>query len=354
MSLYFILTERKNAIKKLKTILSIILVGLLLVSCNNADKPNEDTTESITTTKENTTNEQTTTNKDPIIPEKTSKLNLLIGNTDTESITPIRGDSIDKFGARVHNDENAVKTRKIEIAGVEYSLTYKESGIMRYSDMEIHNYTIDGVEYRSVLFNAETGDAVKYINIPFNSEFTTEKDYTDFIASLMPASMDISNFKYSVKSNYNQTTDEKIEYINEDKFVEKNENIEINNYKFAYIRKFENVSLGSEVSATFYKDRFTMEAFDFKYDDTVAEKTITEFNKSSDEFQEIVFGRIQSSYKPVRIQYAAHVFFTRDGQNYIRSEIELEFVRYDDEDAEYPYTTLLTVITSINQDETAN
>lgn len=97
-----------------------------------------------------------------------------------------------------------------------------------------------------------------------------------------------------------------------------------------------------------------MEAFDFKYDDTVAEKTITEFNKSSDEFQEIVFGRIQSSYKPVRIQYAAHVFFTRDGQNYIRSEIELEFVRYDDEDAEYPYTTLLTVITSINQDETAN
>lgn len=349
--------------KAFKNILATILVGLLLVSCNNATDPMENTTdtekndvsntETVAKTDEITTgniDENTTDNgNNPDVPEppKSSKLNSLIYNDGTYSSSAVEYDDNKNFRSKKYQDEEAPKTRTVKIFDVEHTLTYKESYIMEYTGLSVDDYAVDDIEHGGVEFIADSDQIFGYYNIPMQAEIITEQEYRDFIRSLVPADIDFLSYDCHVVTYYKDSSKNM-----DEKFVGKDEDADVKSHIFTYNEKYKNVGTGNSIY--FLSDRdntFMMRIVTPNYEKEMLHKTIDEFLAASDEFQSDMFAKIKEPCTPQEMTNYYSAFFMRDGKAYISSNIGIKITYVEEDGTSFTETEDFRVITSLKSDE---
>lgn len=354
--------------KKLQKFISVILICLLLASCNNAVDHGENTTDGAseninsenTTNEENTTDgtttgdgstEETTTDDNDVEP-KPSKLNNLIHDDKTLSGNGLKNDDTEYYKQQVFTNPAAPKTRSVELFGVEHTLTYLRSGLMSYSGIPVDQYTVDDIENAWILFLADSDQVVRYENIPLPKVYESEQEYKDLIRSLIPADMDISNYEYFVETRYDDIADDSTK--NENKFVY-GEGVTNCSYTFRYYDKldtYDNVYTGNLIYFYVYaNNKIYMDMWSPDYDREIMQKTFDEFFSAGDELQNFIFSRLKENYTPIEIYDLSYNFYIRDGVPFIVTSGYIKYSWINSSGVEKFWDEYFIVITHLNSDQ---
>lgn len=246
------------------------------------------------------------------------------------------------YEAEIYIDENAEKSKSITILDVPYTMTYEESAIVPMSDKSVHSYLIDGLEKSRVLIDANSGEPVKWVNIPYTKMPSTEKEGIEFVKSLFPT-INFLDYKYECKTHAYTFSKGEMRSRVEDGFLTANENRKIGNYTFLFKQTFGSIDTLSQISATFDEDSITIENFDFGY-------KFEDFKGFLDELPEIEKAvkadakrRLSENYDFFNSNIEYKRFFVKDGKPCMLSLVLMEFTGVGDVEI---YTTYYRIITS--------
>jgi hypothetical protein len=155
-------------------------------------------------------------------------------------------------------NENADPTKRIEVLGVSYDLVYKESVLFGDTEILADVYVIKNSDEPSMaLFDANTGDVLKYHYFPYTQELIAEQDYIAFIESVIGTVP--SDYDYQCTTHYYEQGENQIRSRSEKGFIICGENQSLGDYSFYYTKSENGVVLPDHISACFIDGYFLIE-----------------------------------------------------------------------------------------------
>ena len=216
-------------------------------------------------------------------------------------------------------DDTAVKEISISILGKTYTLDYLNSANMPNNDFKIHVYKVDETEKGKVFIDSQTGQVVKYIDIPFENNLLSEEDYVKVVKDIVADGYDFEKSQYSSITWYSDGSK-----ANEFKQLEDGEGLRWRDFYFT--RYVDGIKTNEHVSAifSFISNTISVEIFNFNYE----EETFDQTNKHMDELEEVLKEYISNSliegYKVNQVDFVSHHLFVKDKVVYVYTSISIE------------------------------
>lgn len=250
-------------------------------------------------------------------------------------------------------DESATQTIKMEILGTEYTLSYEMSYIDPYCGISTHSYLIDGSETSRVVFNAQTGEIIKWIGLPFTKKPSTEKESIEFIRStlleLTDGAIDIAQYEYKCRTHVYTSSDKGMRSHSVEGYkTEAAKNERISDYTFEFSRYLGKLRHPEYVSVNIWADGFRIDINWPEYE----QEDLKTFAGCMNEIEEQVLNYIQLGLKDRDIlknsNITGHRLMVKDGIPYVITTVELCI--FESELSKGEYTTSVTIITAFSKD----
>ena len=244
-------------------------------------------------------------------------------------------------------DESAPLVLQKEFFGEKYTLVYFKSIRGDADGRLIHQYKNKDFDDHPVWFDAISGELVR-ISIPYSQTLTTEKEYTDFIATLVdPEHFDLSEMRYECETGIAYSTENWYSKNSESRFVsEAGENEEIIDYHFYYKEYIDDVlRTGKRIRATFLlkEQRLILDTRDVETDSALASTVIDSLDMIENSI-DLFLGDVTDNYLLLNQRIYNHELFVRNGIPYL-----LSFVTFTVWDCEYEgeFDTTVIMITCL-------
>lgn len=320
-------------IKKFFVITLIIFIMLVMSSCNIG----------MNTEIDSQTDEVQMNNQSE---EKDVKFNTVnYGSVEGVSIFNLSKNS-QNFSEHIYQDDSVDKIITIDVFGTEYELNYIESAIMPRSDMRVNTYRY-GDEGFKILINANTGEIVEYIGVPYEYDISTEQQYyMGLIEMLVPEKYALESYECKVYTHYYEFGEEYMSSQEIEGFKICGENQELVGYRFSFSKKIGNVDIGNSISVEFSRGKLYIELYDFGYDEELVNSYISSFMSVESQFNAYILSQVKSMYNAKNIENKSYTFFMKEGKPYIMITSEAKFSKNND-----PDITLTELLTTINSFE---
>ncbi len=323
--------------KKIFVTVLIIFTILVISSCNRKEFTDIGTDTNIQTD-EIQTNNQSELNK------KDVKFDTVVsGHLEEISIFNLSKDN-KKFSEHIYQDDSVDKIITIDVFGAEYELNYVESAIMPRSDMRVNTYRY-GDEGFKIYINADTGEIVECIGVPYEYDISNEQQYyMDLIKTLIPAKYSLETYECKVYTHYYEFGEDYMRSQEIEGFKICDENQELVGYRFSFSKKIGNVDVGNYISVEFAYGRLYIELYDFGYDEELVNSYISDFVSVESQFNDHIMSKVKSMYNVINIENKSYTFFMKDGNPYVLVTSEVTF--FKDIDPDVTLTELLKTINS--------
>ncbi len=249
------------------------------------------------------------------------------------------------FDTREYVDSEAEPRKSLTIQGVNYTISYEKSAILSMSDLSVHTYKIDGSENARILVDAKDGAVIKYINIPYTKNLSSEKDHLEFIQALHPSSC-YSEYDYKCMTHCYYVSDLEIRSSVENGFLLGNETRTTKAYYFYFTQSIGSIETDNHISAIFNADTFTLEVYDFDYTMDVFQLLLNSLSKLDNELTTYVKANLKTDYNFSACDVGRQKLFIKDGTPYILTSVSITFTQNDDQDSS-EYTTNLQIINGV-------
>ena len=278
--------------------------------------------------------------------EKDVKFNTVnYGSVEGVSIFNLSKNS-QNFSEHIYQDDSVDKIITIDVFGTEYELNYIESAIMPRSDMRVNTYRY-GDEGFKILINANTGEIVEYIGVPYEYDISTEQQYyMGLIEMLVPEKYALESYECKVYTHYYEFGEEYMSSQEIEGFKICGENQELVGYRFSFSKKIGNVDIGNSISVEFSRGKLYIELYDFGYDEELVNSYISSFMSVESQFNAYILSQVKSMYNAKNIENKSYTFFMKEGKPYIMITSEAKFSKNND-----PDITLTELLTTINSFE---
>lgn len=332
--------------KKVFLIALIIITTLVVSSCNrensigiNTENASE-STENASKSQEIITDNQSEINIDNI------KFNTVVyGSAEANSMFKMSKAS-EQFAESIYQDDSIDKIITIDVLGTEYEMNYMESAIMPRSDMRVNTYRYGDKGFK-ILMNADTGEIVECIGVPYEYDISVEQQYyMDLIKTLIPAKYSLESYECKVYTHYYEFGEDYMRSQEIEGFKICGENQELVGYRFSFSRKIGDVDFGNHISVEFSRGKLFLELYDFEYDDDFVKTYINDFINVQPQFENHILSQAKSLYNITDIENKSYTFFMKEGIPYIMVTSEVTFSTTNE--PSITYTSLLKTITSFD------
>jgi len=343
--------------KKIYTSCLIIILCLVLVSCDLADTPlekdsqqeteepsgagsntgdvsqgtvNEVPQNSESDVQHSTENELSSEPSDAENSEQLFDISLLENNNEDYDIFK-DSQSVD-WGATSFQDKSASPSLEITILGNDYELEYLESAYLPLNAFPVHTYKIKGTEYSKILICAQTGKIVKYSNIPIKVSYKTEQEYKAFIQELVGQQYELADYQYKCTTWRYIFTDTSMRSNVEDGFFVCANNEKLASYSFYFDKEIGGIKTLEHISAEFSEDSFSLEIYDFNYENNTFIRILNAMNALQIELRNYLGSEVSEGFIITNTNVISHTLFIRNGIPYVNSCVDVEYSRENEND----------------------
>lgn len=276
-------------------------------------------------------------------PEVLFEMSLL--KNDTENYDIFRSSQTLDFSAKTFQDKSAKPTLEIRILGEDYELEYIESAHLPLNAYPVHKYKIKGTEYSEILISAETDKVVKYSNIPIKVLYTTEHEYKAFIQEIVGDEYALSDYQYKCTTWRYIFTDDSMSSNVTDGFYVCGNNEKLGSYSFYFEKEIGGLKTLEHISAEFDEDSFSLEMYDFNYESSTFDRILRTMDAWQEKMQNYLRAEVSNEFTVGNIEAISHTLFIRNGIPYVKSHINVEYSRTDENDT---YIQRVETVTCIN------
>ena len=278
--------------------------------------------------------ELTTDSEDETYVEDSQLSDLFLVKNTLESGSVISDDKAVDWGAEVLQASGIEITKTITILDETFELEYLESVKLPLNGYLVHTYAVKGQQYAKVLFSAETGRVVEYVNIPMKISYSTEAEYLEFIKSVVGESVDIEKFKYDKCTTWHYVFyDNGTESTVDDGFHVCGENERWVAYSFYFDKYLGEMKTLEHISAEFFEDAFSLEIYEFGYKQEMFEILTDKTPELFDNIGSFLSANISKDYTVSDFDVVGQVLFFREGKPYIKSVVEVSCASSDKDGA---------------------
>ena len=323
-------------------VISLIIFTMLVISSCNREELTSMSMDINSKTDEIQTNNQLELNK------KDVKFDTVVsGSLEETSIFNLSKDN-KKFSEHIYQDDSVDKIITMDVFGTKYELNYVESAIMPRSDMRVNAYRY-GEEGFKMYINADTGEMVECIGVPYDYSISNEQQYyMDLIETLIPQKYALESYECKVYTHYYEFGEDYMSSQEIEGFKICDENQELVGYRFSFSKKNGNVDIGNYISVEFAYGKLYIELYDFGYDEELVNSYISDFMSVESQFNDHITSKANSMYNVTNIENKYYTFFIKDGNPYIMVTSEVTFFKNNDSDI-----TLTEILKTINSFEIA-
>ena len=247
-------------------------------------------------------------------------------------------------GWRVENGliSDVDPTKNITILNETYELDYLESARLPLNGYLVHTYQVKGYKYAKVLFSADTGKIVEYVNIPIKVTYSTETEYVELIKKILGEDCDIDEFKYNKCTTWHYVFSEKgMSSTVENGFHICGENEEWRAYSFYYDKYIDGIKTIEHITAEFFDGKFSMEMYDFDYEKEQFTALIDKTPAFNDNIGAFLNSKASKDYVMTKFDVIGQEFFIRNGLPYVRLNVDAKFTMVNEKDELIQYVELL-------------
>ena len=324
-------TGKEIFMKKLWVICIIsVLVLALLVSCefNITERGGTENTFI-----EEQTNNTIETGAEPSDAESSGGIfEISLLKSDIEGYDIFKNSPAVDFSATTFQDKSATSTLEITLLGNKYELEYFESAYLPLNAYPVHAYKIKGTEYSEILISAETGKVVKYSNIPIKVLYTTEQEYKAFIQEIVGQQYALLDYEYKCTTWRYIFTDDSMKSNVADGFHVCEDNEILASYSFYFDKTIGRLETLEHISAEFGEDSFSLEIYDFDYEDNVFVSILSYMNAWQKEMQNYLGSEVSDGFTVSNIESISHTLFLRNGIPYVKSYVNVEYSSANEND----------------------
>lgn len=248
----------------------------------------------------------------------------------------------------VYINENAAPTKTVEVLGVSYELTYKESVLFGNTEVPADVYVVPNMEIPSgVYFNADTGEIIRYHYMPYTAELATEQEYLAFIETVLGHEIS-DEYDYACTTHYYEKTENEFRSRVEDGFIVCEGNRELGDYSFYYTKSLNGVKLPDHISANFLDGYFLLEMMETEEDSDKYSNITSNIDRINEHIQDSISQHINDGYVCKKIDIVSHSIVFEDNAYKVLSNIEITFSL---EDMDGDLVMILQTTTGWNQSE---
>lgn len=236
------------------------------------------------------------------------------------------------FGAVEFKDDTAEKNKSITILGKEYRLTYETSATLPKSDIKVHNYTFDDLVNARVLFDVESGEIVKYVNIPHTLKFSSELECKELIQSLIGEKYSLSDYEYKCTTHYYDIFDAGMHSQVVDGFHICDGDDKLGRYTLYHTKNVNGIKIGDHISGEFSRDSFSLEIYDLGHENDYYEEILKDFRYEDLEYslKEHFKSNMQEKFVCDDVKIDNYQLFLKNGSAYILATSQVTVDRQGD------------------------
>lgn len=273
-----------------------------------------------------TPNQQLPTDENHMTNDDSYRFDVVLQKSNFEDNNVIEDENAVKWGEEIFIDESATPNLMVSILNDQYELEYVESAYLPLTEYPVHTYKIKGEEYAKIIFSAHTGQIVEYVNIPMKIAYSSEREYIDFIQSLIGNTYDITEFEYNKCSTWHYVFSENaMSSTVEDGFHICSENERWVSYSFYYDKRINGIKTVEHISAEFFEDSFSLEVYDFNYESDEFVRMFHVMDSLTNKISSYLRSNISEKYVVTKIDIKNQEFFIRDGVPYVISNIDMNY-----------------------------
>ncbi len=256
------------------------------------------------------------------------------------------GNLFSPFEAKEYVNADAAPSLEMTINETTYTFVYESSEIMARANLSVDIYKSTDASDVKIFVNTLDGSVVKYVDIPYDNEFTTEAACIDFIKHLVEPDLDLSTYDYRCATHYYSHENNSFRSILTPDFHVCSDTEEFGSYEFYYTKSISNITTAEHITAILRDDSFTLEIYDIGYTDEFAELI-----NISDKYEVELETYFRTNMDDDKI-FKDHTMgnkelFVKDGVPYLLITSLVEFTMPDSSDE--TYTTVVVTIHWITQ-----
>jgi hypothetical protein len=247
-----------------------------------------------------------------------------------------------RFELTEYIDNDAPKTRQVELFGNVYDLTYIQSSRKSRSDLYVHIYQLNEYENATVQFDVKTGKIVKYSAIPFNYSMKTEAEFLKFINELLGSKYDLSEYEYECSTHYYISTTEEFRSRGVDGFHILKENEKLGSYLFYFSKSVSGIKTNEHIAIDIGRSKINLEIYDFGYNEEDYSKIIDYLSEIDSSIDGCLRTNLKTGYAVSGIEFNDRMMFIHDGNPYL---ITTSTITYSHDSDNEQLTTMVRTVT---------
>jgi len=350
--------------KKIYTSCLIIILCLVLVSCDLADTPLEKDSQQETEelsgaeSRENDSRQDVETDTGIDVDEPSSEAVDNSRCTYDSFIYELSenggGIQVDEKAASFkiveYIDESISQTITMKLFGKERRLIYDGSMYNPFCDQSINFYAIPDLDngfsglgyYPTVSMDAITGEIVGYSLFPYETMPKTENECIEFLKKIVGNAVELEDLKCDIKTSYYISSESATRKTTIDGFYVCESNERLGAYTFRFSEYIDGIPTFKEVYAVFEDDIFTVRVSDPEHRNTIQQ--MPDFDEVEKSIKSEITSAINDKYTIESCSVISEKLFINKGVTYVLSNVEVFFKENGDTES---LCMLVQIITEI-------